>query len=339
MKLNLLPTSVSRGRNVGKAIVFSVLMSVFFIGLSFSMTVSSKNELEEARAKVNAERPPLEQTAAIAAEADKIVERATPFLRNINLIKAVDAHTTVYPDFYKSVMPLLPDFYRITTMRATPLNETAVNVAFNGVVKSTQYNDLRFALLRIANATNLQISAVGSVDTIVPNLTPVDMTGRMRKRNEPVVPDDGMARLNQALAKGGVTGFLGQGNFGSGNNLPRQAMPGFSVVNVSFIIPGHLQAPNIRATLTQIGPAPAPVGAPPAPTATGSAAPTGAKAPATKAPATTPSKNAATAPGKAAPSAATPTPGAKGAQPPGKAVPVKTAPAAAAPTVKGGQTR
>lgn len=304
MKLNLLPTSVSREKTVRRAVVIAVLLSLASILLSVGMIVTSKKDLDSAKAAALEVKPQAEQVATLAASADTIITQAEPYLRNVGLVKAIDQHVDVYPKFYAGLMPYIPNFFRVITMQATPIDGSTANVTLVGVIKNqVMYNDLKFALLRIPGVNSIQPSPIGTDNLIVPNLTPQDETGRIRKQSEPTIPDDPMDRLNLFLSKGGVTGYQNQGFFGSGTPQPRQAMPDYNVVTVVFTMPGNLQTPDVRATLAAAGAAPAPTtataaSAPTAGTATAApktppagAAPKTAKAPA--APASTPKKPSA----------------------------------------------
>lgn len=296
MKLNLLPTSVSREKTVRRAVVIAVLLSLVSILLSVGMIVTSKKDLDEAKAAALEIKPQAEQVATLAATADTIITQAEPYLRNVGLVAAIDQHVDVYPKFYGSLLPYIPSFFRVITMQATPIDANTVNVNLVGVIKGqTMYNDLKFALLRIPGVNSIQPSPIGSDDLIVPNLTPQDETGRIRKQSEPTVPDDPLDRLNLFLSRGGETNYLNTGNFGSGTPQPRQAMPNYNVVTVAFTMPGNLQTPDVRATLAAAGAAPAPT------SATAASAPTsGVPATATKAPAAAPKTPAKKAPAPAA---------------------------------------
>lgn len=250
MKLNLLPTSVTREKTARRAWVVTVLMSLVSIGLSIMMIVTSRKALDEATAAALEVKPKAEQVQATAAQADTIIGKATPFMKNVALVKAIDDHTKVYPEFYAKLMPYLPDFFRIYSMTATPLDAGTVSVQMEGVIKNqVMYNDLMFALLRIPGVQGISRSPITTDWDIVPNLTPDDKVGRIHKQSEPTIPDDAMNRLNLYLGRGGTTAYLNQGNFGSGLDAARLNMPKWNQVTVAFTMPGNLQAPNIRAAL------------------------------------------------------------------------------------------
>ncbi len=259
MKLNLLPTSVSREKTARRAIVIAVLLSLFSIILAVGMIVSSKKDLDQAKADALDVKPKAEAVAALADTADKVITQAEPFLRNVGLVKAIDNHVNVYPKFYAALLPYMPSFFRVITMQATPVDAGTVNVNLVGVIKNqVMYNDLKFALLRIPGVNSIQPSPIGSDELVIPALTPQDLTGRIHKQSEPTVPDDPLARLDLMLSRGGVTTYDNRGFFGSGTSQPRQAMPNYNVVTVAFTMPGQLQTPDVRATLAAAGAAPAP---------------------------------------------------------------------------------
>lgn len=281
MKLNLLPTTVSREKTARRAWVFTIFLSLISLALAIFMIITSKAALEDAKARALEIKPKAEQAATTAASADTEVADAAPFLRNVALVKAMDDHTDVYPDFYKKLLPSIPDFFRVTSIQVNTLDANTASVTMNGVIKNQRlYNELLFALLRIPGVTAVNRSPIPSDVVVVPNLTPQDLIGKPRKQSEGTIPDDPDARLNYYLARGGVTSYQNVSNFGSGSEEPRGAMPTYNAVAVTFNMPAKLQVPNIRDALAQAGSAPAGGGAPAAatPAATGFGKPGGGAA-------------------------------------------------------------
>jgi hypothetical protein len=133
-----------------------------------------------------------------------------------------------------------------------------------GVLSSyQQYADLMLALMRVQGATSVSRSGYILIDPIVPNLTPEDQIGRPRPENAAPIPDNPLQRLEYFQSQGSTTGFAGAGNFGTGNDLTRGAMPRDSIVTVTLVVAGHdLRVPDARATLSASGGA-TPAGGPP----------------------------------------------------------------------------
>jgi len=253
MKLNLLPSSVSRGKQVKGAVFVSVLIALASIGMSVLMVTTSTKHLELAKTKATEMKAAVDQDVQIAAQAETIM--ADPQLANVirqtNLAKAMNRHNFVYPKFYSDLFPYIPGFFRVNNMSVTPANGDTVTVNLQGVIRDRyQYADLMLALLRIPGSTSVTRSGFNLENPRVTPLTENDQDGRMIIPGEPVLPEDPIARVNAMINRGSVTHFEGRGNFGGGNpNIGRGAMPGSTVINVSVVMPANLFAPNPRATL------------------------------------------------------------------------------------------
>ena len=278
MKLNLLPSSATKGKGVVRAWVFSGFLSIFAIAASIWMIVSSTKALSDAKDAALEEKSHAEMVTQVAGQADDIIKLAEPYQRNTNLVTAMDKNVSKYPDFYNSLKKGVPGFFRTTSMVAVPVSDSQVNVTLTGIVKDQeQYNDLVLALLRIKGASGIQRQVIGHDDVILPNITATDLDPKPYKESEGRIPSKSDDALNYYIAKGGVTGYVNAGGFGDDEPGRRGAMPKYDEIQINFTMPGNLQVPNVRGTLALHGSAPAPAAA--ATPASAPVAPAGARPP------------------------------------------------------------
>ena len=258
MKLNLLPTSVSKGKQTQTAILLSVLIALLCSAAAIGMILTSRAEVADARTQALAALPKAQLAAATAKHADTVISEARVILTNIGLADAMRQHNTVYADLYDEVRRYVPAFYRVTSMTAVPSGDESATVTLNGVLQSyQQYADLMLAMYRVPGATTVARAGYQNTDRFVPGLTLVDQFGRPIKPGEQPIPDDPLARLDYYVARGGVTGFSGTGGFGTAPGT-RGAMPEWSNVAIAVVISRNIQTPNPGGTLAAIGSAPAP---------------------------------------------------------------------------------
>lgn len=259
MKLNLLPTYVSKGNQAKTATVVSVLLGLLGVLGAVGMIFLSKGELTKAREDAASKQQRAADAVATSKQADKVVSDAQMVIRNINLADAMLKHSDAYPDLYREMKPYIPGFFRITQMQATPIDAASCQLTLTGTVKTfQQYSDLMIALYRIPGATAVARAGYNLGDKYIPNITDTDQNGRPIKPGDTNIPDSKYERLAYFQSQAGVTGFTGEGGFGTADDTqPRGAMPGYSLVTVSVVIPRVLQTPDPRATLNQQGPAPA----------------------------------------------------------------------------------
>ena len=279
MKLNLLPTYVSREKTTRRAQLVAVVL--LLAGVVLAVLLKSTSEADLARAKQQADelKPQAEKAFLTANQADEVIKQATDYVRNASLAKAMDLHNAAYPDFYDKFKKFLPDFFRIMRVNVSPNDGATVTVRITGVIKNqSQYNNLTLALLKIPQVQSVTRSPIPVNPMIVPNITPGDKAAKPRKQSDGAIPDDPDQRLAYFLAKGGVTGFQNVGGFGTPSLDPRGAMPNYSEVTISLTMPGSLQTPDPRATLAAAGPAPAASSAPAAGAAVPASLPTGPRA-------------------------------------------------------------
>lgn len=272
MKLNLLPTNVSRATSAKPAIVASVLIGAASIAGAVLMVLSSRAELDAARTSAEALQPEYQATQTLQQNVTAANASLSLINGNVQLAQSMIAHNDKYPNLYNALRPYIPSFFRVTEMRATPAGAQGTTVQITGVIGSyQQYADLMLALLRIPAPYGPPVAVTRSGftlnDMIVPALSEQDQTGRPRRPAEEPVPDDPLERLEFLInrASSAPTGYLSQGGFGSQSRTePRLAREGESVITVTIVLPYNLQAPDPSASLAQYargnaaGAAPAP---------------------------------------------------------------------------------
>ncbi len=275
MKLNLLPTSISKEGQQKTAVIASILLAVVgIIGCVF-MIITSKKRLDDARAKADEIRPQAEEAVRIAQEADTIIQSGTGIQRNSRLAAAMIEHSAVYPNLYREVMGYIPSFYRITSLTAAPSGDNQCTVTMTGVIQTyEQYANLMLALLRIPTAINVTRSGYQIVDKYVPGLDSNDQVGIPIKPGESRLSSNPLQRLDQLIAANagpGDSAYLNVSGFGSNDPGAKGPMPSWSQVTVSVTLQSgavdgkqvsrDIRTPDPRATLAQqTGTPPPPAG-------------------------------------------------------------------------------
>jgi len=250
MKLNLLPTTVTKRGQAKSSVVFSAIIAIVGIGASIVVAKGSDDALQKAKDDNSASQAPATAAYNKSQEADTIMQSATQLIRDQSLADKMLAHSTVYPDLYDSVEPYIPSFFRINSMSAVSNGAGSSTVTMVGTIKTyQQYADLMLCLSRYPGVVSVGRAGYQFNEDIVPNLTPVDQTGTPHKLNEAPVPDDRLARLSYFQSQATTSGYTGEGNFGSGTDNTRNAMPGYSLITVTMTVTKDLQVPQPRATL------------------------------------------------------------------------------------------
>ena len=252
MKLNLLPTTVSKGKQAQSAVFFSALIAVAGILLGGYLNVTSSKALDDAKSEQQASVGPAEEAYRKSTEADTIMgdEKSVALIRNASLAKAMIEHNDVYPDLYESIKPYIPSFYRINSISATSGGANATIVLVGTLDTYEQYADLMLAFSRYPKLISIARSGYISRDEIVPSINQIDTVGRPHREGEGPIPDDKYARLAYFQSQVQQTGYTGEGNFGDGTSNTRNAMPTSSLVTVTMTIPKDLTVPEPRLTLT-----------------------------------------------------------------------------------------
>ncbi|HSI73334.1 MAG TPA: hypothetical protein VK934_09155 [Fimbriimonas sp.] len=253
MKLNLLPATVSRGRQSKTAWVASIVIIFVGIGISLAMTITSAAALAASKQEYEDSKGPAEKAYQTSQLANTLMAdpKVAALAKNVALSQAMIAHNDRYPDLYNGLIRYIPPFFRVTSMAAAPASDTQSSVTLVGTLNSyQQYADLMLALMRNPEAVSVARSGYNADEEYVPNLTQVDQLGRPRVPGEAPIPDNPLERLAffEANAKDPNT-YTGQGNFGTGTTATRLAMAGESLVTVQLLINHPLQVPNPRATL------------------------------------------------------------------------------------------
>lgn len=252
MKLNLLPATVSRGRATKSAWVLSIVFGLLAIGASIAMVMTSSKALADAKAAHADALIPAQATVAMAAKGDEYMRdpKVQALVRNVSLAQAMIQHNDKYPALYNDTLRWVPPFFRITSLSATPMGDQQAVVSMTGTLATfQQYADLMLALMRNPRALSVTRSGFVPNAPYVPNLVEVDQTGRLRLPNQQPIPDDPLERLTYFESQGATTGFDGVGNFGSGDNATRLAMPNQSLVTVSVVVTAPIMTPNPRASM------------------------------------------------------------------------------------------
>jgi hypothetical protein len=252
MKLNLLPTYVSKEKQGRFAVVGAFLLAVVGLAGMMFMIRTSREAVQREQDRINAAKPDADRAAATSKQADQVMDQAKGLILNMNLAEAMNSHSKVYPELYDEVRQYIPGFFRISSLAAAANGPDSVTVTMTGYLKTFQeYADLMVALLKIPGAVAVSRSGFQLNDPMVPNLVPEDQTARPIRPNEPHIPDNPLDRLDLQIAQASITGFQNAGNFGS-NDFPmvRGAMPNQSTVTVAVVIAGkNIQTPDPRATL------------------------------------------------------------------------------------------
>lgn len=270
MKLNLLPTHVSRPNSGLWAIPLSILLAVGGVAALFYFKITSEKYVENAKARREAAVSQAELAVKVSKDADQDLMNARGLILNINMAEAMTKHNTVYTSLYEEVRKYIPNFYRVTSMNASPNGAEQCTVTITGVLKSFQeYADLQLALLRIPGATTVgRVGFTGEFGQRQ-NVQSDDQIGRMLYPNQPRMTDDQMANLEAQIADAAANtrDFDNVGNFGSTDVTDRGAMTGHSLVSVSVTLPRNLTVPDPHSTLAtsaSLWPAPtAPTGTAP----------------------------------------------------------------------------
>jgi hypothetical protein len=251
MKLNLLPTYVGKGRLVYLAFFVGIVLTLVSAAISFQMIHSSKAQLDKVKEQAGEYEKPVNDAVAYAAAADNVVRPLGEIIRDTKLANEMDKHNSVYPAFYDKIFPYIPSFYRITSMQASPVSPDHVTLTLTGVIKThQQYADLMLAMLRIPGSGPVTRSGFTPTAPFVPNVTAGDPNPSTLQPNEPALPKDPLQRLNALIGSGGVHQFRPTGNFGSGQPGERGPTPDEQVVTMIVTLPGQLQTPNPRSSLT-----------------------------------------------------------------------------------------
>lgn len=258
MKLNLLPTYVSKEGQVRIFVAAGVLLLLLSIGAAFLMVTVSRQQLAQAVDRATQAQVRYADAVATSQRADQIMAAATGIDKNIKLASAMDKHNSVIVNLYDEVLSYVPSFFRVTNISYQASGQ-GCTVTLSGVLSTfQQYADANMALLRIPGVTSVVRSGYAVNDPFIPALTETDQAGQRIRPGETNVPSNPMEALDHRInqAAGEPTGFLNEGGFGT-SERERGPMPGASAVTFTLAFPArNVQVPNPRATITAATPGP-----------------------------------------------------------------------------------
>lgn len=251
MKLNLLPTHVSKGSQLRTGVIIGIVLFLLGFGTMYYLMSSSQKQRNDSMTAAENLRADAAQAVSIASDADRIITNAAGLQLNIALARQMDLHNQVYPDFYDKFFPFIPGFFRINSMRAVPNGGDSCVVTMGGVIHTFQdYADVMLAMLRVPGAQSVTRSGYVLEETVIPPLNAQDQKGIPIRPGEPRLPEDKRDRLDALIATGGVEGVNNQGGFGTpGVPRVREAMPHWSNITIAVVVTANLQTPDPMATL------------------------------------------------------------------------------------------
>lgn len=260
MKLNLLPTYVSKEGQQRVFIVLAVLVLLLSIGGAALMIVLSGQREATALQAANDEslRSRYAQAVAYANRADQDIQLAVDADRHVKLAQAMQEHNTDYLRLYNTVFDYIPSFMRVRSISAAPSNAESVTVTVSAIIETyQQYADSVMALLRIPGCVNVVRSGYVVNDRYVPNLSEDDQIGTAITPGESNLPSDPQLRwqeiINRASNAPDPLAFQNVDGFGS-SQTDRGVMPGKSEVTFTITITGmDVMAPDPRATVMSRG--------------------------------------------------------------------------------------
>lgn len=254
MKLNLLPATVSKGAKTRNAVIGSVLLVLVGIGASAFMITSSGADLAAVKNQVAEARPRAEKALNTANEADTIIVQANGVVLNTKLAQAMIKHNDKYPALYNELLEKIPSFFRVTNLRATPIDATSSQITMEGTLETyQQYADLMLALLRFPGTTAVGRNQYVTTEQVVPAITEIDQTARPRRIDEAPIPDDPLERLTYFQNQASTPSYQGVGNYGSPTDDTRFALPNSSLITVTMVVNRDLRVPDVRGTLSASG--------------------------------------------------------------------------------------
>ena len=261
MKLNLLPKTAGTENNSRNAAIFATLFIIVCGVAAYMLNASADKRLADAKAEVEAAKPAADKVVKASKDADAAmaVDKVKHVVVNSALAKAMVDHCFAYTKLYKDVIPYVPSYFRLTELSASPVDATNANLNMTGVISTYQeYADLMLALMRIPGAQTVGRAGFQHEDMIVPAVSSVDQSGKPRKPSEGPIPDDALDRLAYFEQKQTPSGYLSAGGFGAGDETPKLAPAGKSLISVTVLMARNIQTPNPRATLAGIGSASTP---------------------------------------------------------------------------------
>jgi len=255
MKLNLLPTHVSKESATKVAWLATGVMSLAAVAAGIFAVGYSSNEKSKAIARDSDAKPAYDTAVKTSARADEIMAGSVVIDRNVKLADAMLKHNYKYPVLYHEVLSYVPSFFRVNSIAAAPSSAESCTVTLQGVLQNyQQYADVMLAMLRIPGATNVTRAGFADLRPVVPALNEQDQVGTPVKPGEGNLPSNPRDRLDALVSRASQppTGFLNVGAFG----LPadqKGAMPEWSLTTITVTLNRDITTPNPRGTLTSQG--------------------------------------------------------------------------------------
>src|SRR5205809_306370 len=100
MKLNLLPTYVSKEKVTRSALLLSIVIFVVCVLGAIGLYIQGTKDLEASKEGIAQKRGEAAKAVETAAAADTVIKQSEELLRNANLAKAMIDHNSVYPATY-----------------------------------------------------------------------------------------------------------------------------------------------------------------------------------------------------------------------------------------------
>lgn len=263
MKLNLLPATVSRGRQTKTAVAVAVIIAVLGSVVAVMVTLASQANLKDAKDAYAEAQPAAARAVATAAQADALMQqpKVVTLVTDVSLAEAMMSHNDAYPDLYNSLRPYIPPYFRLTHVNAVPLSDTQCAVTMTGTLATfQQYADLMLSLMMNKEAVSVARTGYVNNEMYVPQLVSIDQQGRPRRPGAQPVPDDPLDRLAYFTSQPRTPDYQNIGNYGSGTDAARFAMPGESLITVQYVLNRNIQTPNPQPTITAGGGGGAPAG-------------------------------------------------------------------------------
>jgi hypothetical protein len=257
MKLNLLPTYVGKGRQMTVFVILGLMIMAASAGITTYMISDADRQLAKAKAESTTYDADVQKAMDYADKAQPILTSLGTVVRNKDLATAMLDHSEVFPKFYDLMRPYIPDFFRVTSMQATPVDAQTVNLRVVGVLKTEeQYRDLMLALLRIDGAQTVSRSPFTSKFSVLPGVTEADQNPTAPAPGEPALPKDQLDRLNALIATGAPRPFVAAPGYGDAPG-ERGPMPDYQQITVTILLKDpnpalqayNLMTPNPSATL------------------------------------------------------------------------------------------
>jgi hypothetical protein len=151
MKLNLLPTYVSKQGQNQVFFVLAALVLLLSIAGSILMVMSGRQRLAAAVERSQTPGPNYQSALAYSAAADQVILQATDADKHIKLANEMSAHNDVYVKLYRTIFQYVPSFMRVRSISAVPTGPDTATVTVTGVIGSyQQYADAVMSFLRIS---------------------------------------------------------------------------------------------------------------------------------------------------------------------------------------------